>query len=538
MLKHIKAYSKHLAVLCLLEGVNSLLLLAAAALLTEIIRLVLKEEVSGILPDGLFFMLFGIFALRQVLRYASHYIEQEISNDFQARCRQKIHAEALCKGTSNAQPAHLSTLAVEMCQALDEYFTVVLPECVQIILVLPIMLFAALALDPWTALLYAITLPLAPFLLYLIGHLTKERNEQQWQKLQELSQGFQELLSGMISLKLAKQSRAQAHYLTRLSQGFTETSLKVLQLAFASSFMLELLTTLAIAIVAVSIGLRLLNGMLDFPTAFFLLLITPLFYQPVRQGGACFHALIKAKTAEQQLKDFLKEKPAATGTHSQLQIPPAIFVKNLSFTYSGYSRPVLKNLTLAFPAGQATALTGPSGCGKSTLLQIMAGFYLPSNETGGIYLETADIHKLDMASRNKLISYLPQEPYIFSATVSENVSLFQEVPPARIEQALRLASLEKWFQRLPHGLETKIGAGGLPLSHGEQKCLGLARIILQNRPVVLLDEPTAGLDEETEKSVLKALDAFCWQRTLVIVTHRPAVLNWTKQVVRMAEGDL
>lgn len=525
--------------LALQEAAGNLLLLAACFLLTYIMQAAMHDEVHVINPSA-FLLLTAALILRQLLHYAGSRLLHSLNRTVRSSCRERLHAAALCQFLPSVrrdffqEPANIMTLALDACNALDSYFTVVLPEFLQLALTIPVMLCAALALDPWTALLYLITLPLAPFLLYLIGRLTQKRSEEQWQKLQELSQGFRELLAGLVSLKIFGRSQAQAAALTSLSQGFAQSSLKVLQLAFASSFMLELLTTLSIAIVAVSIGLRLLAGNLNFFTAFCLLLITPFYYQPLRQGGNCFHALMTARTAEKQLTPYLEPAGTAHGQHSRLRLPPELQVNHLSFTYPGHHQPVLKNLSLSFPAGKTTALTGPSGCGKSTLLQLLAGICHP--DKGIVQLGEADVHRLDAESLQKLISYLPQEPHIFAATAAENVALFQEVPMPRIEQALRLASLEKWLKELPQGTGTRLGAGGLPLSHGEQKRLGLARIILQNRPLVLLDEPTAGLDEKTEADVLRALDAFAYRRTLVIVTHRPAVLAWAHQVIKLGEA--
>ena len=523
----LQSHKRTLMLLAALELGQSLLLLAAAAILTCIVQnALLAGSGANALTPAPFLCLLAVLAGQQGLALPSRRLQHSLSQQARLKMRQRLHESSLGKPSP-----HLTALALEACDALDSYFTQVLPELLQLIIVLPVMFCAALALDTWTALLYIITVPIAPFLLYLIGQLTKKRSQQQWQKLTELTKGFRELLLGMISLKLAGRSKAQSQHLAQLTEGFAAASLQVLQLAFASSFMLELITTLSIALAAVSIGLRLLAGQLSFPPAFFLLLITPLFYQPLRQSGACFHALLTARTAEQELASCLTEAPPATGTHSQLQIPPAVRAENICYTYPGHSRPVLRNLSLTCPAGKATALTGPSGCGKSTLLKLLAVLDFPRQ--GGLWLNEADLTRLAPQSLARLISYLPQEPYIFAGTVAENVSLFQEVPPARIETALRLASLENWRQGLPQGLNTRLGAGGLNLSHGERKRLGLARIILQNRPIALLDEPTAGLDEATEQAVLKALRAFSHQRTLIIASHRPALLDWADKIIEL-----
>ena len=179
-------------------------------------------------------------------------------------------------------------------------------------------------------------------------------------------------------------------------------------------------------------------------------------------------------------------------------------------------------------------ITGSSGCGKSTLLKLLAGLYRP--DSGTISLNGQLLATMAPASRQKLIAYVPQEPHIFATSLRNNVCLFQSVPDERIRQALRLASLEEWYHALPQGLDTPLGPGGLPLSEGQRKRLGLARALLQNRPVTLLDEPTAGMNEELENQVLRAITAFARHRTVVLVSHRPAVKAIADTIIELQPG--
>ena len=516
-----------------LEITCGLLLLAASFLLTTLMQsarlLALGEESSFEAAPALLVLLF-VLSLRSLLRLGKSHLLDRLSHHCRLGCRREIHLALLSPATPAAEAA---TAALEAAAGLDRYFTVVLPTLLNLAITIPLLLAAALALDLITAGIFLLTLPIAPFLLYLIGQVTKERTARQWQELSRLASAFSETLAGLVSLKIFQREGAQQEEIRHLSDGFATTSLKVLQTAFISSFALELITTLSIALAAVSIGFRLLGGSLAFETSFFLLLIIPLYYQPLRRGGICFHAAMEARGAEEKIRALLQEQPAQEGRKGQLQVPPALTAENLTLGYEGKLQPVFRGLDLKVPAGSRLLLTGPSGCGKSTLLKAAAGLMLPRE--GSLYLNDTDLHKLAPVSRQKIISYLPQEPHIFAATLAENLSLFQEVPTERIRQALRLASLEKWFDKLPAGLDTPLGAGGLSLSHGERKRLGLARIILQNRPLVLLDEPTNGLDEDTEKSVLKALTAFSWQRTVIVVSHRPALRNWTERIIDWEE---
>ena len=516
-----------------LEIACGLLMLAAGFLLTTLMQstrlLALGEESSFEAAPALLVLLF-VLSLRSLLRLGKSHLLDRLSHHCRLGCRREIHLALLSPATPSAEAA---TAALEAAAGLDRYFTVVLPTLLNLAVTIPLLLAAALALDLITAGIFLLTLPIAPFLLYLIGQVTKERTARQWQELSRLASAFSETLAGLVSLKIFHREDAQQEEICRLSEGFATASLKVLQTAFISSFALELITTLSIALAAVSIGFRLLGGSLAFETSFFLLLIIPLYYQPLRQGGICFHAAMEARGAEEKIRALLQEQPAQEGRKGQLQVPPALTAENLTLGYEGKLQPVFRGLDLKVPAGSRLLLTGPSGCGKSTLLKAAAGLMLPRE--GSLCLSDIDLHKLAPVSRQKIISYLPQEPHIFAATLADNLSLFQEVPTERMRQALRLASLEKWFDKLPAGLDTPLGAGGLSLSHGERKRLGLARIILQNRPLVLLDEPTNGLDQDAERAVLKALTAFSWQRTVIVVSHRPALRDWAERIIDWEE---
>ena len=515
-----------------LEAVGSLLLLGASGTLAHLMESArqLSLGTGNLEAAPALLVLLFVLCLRSLARWQQKKYLNALSHHCRMDCRQKLH-ESLFSPAENRQ--EISATALETTEALDRYFSAVLPNILSILILMPIMLASALALDYVTAGLFLLTMPIAPFLLYLIGTVTRERTARQWQELLRLTSEFRELLSGMISIKLFRQGEGQKSRLARLSRDFSAASLQVLQTAFISSFALELITTLSIAIVAVSIGFRLLGGGLEFEPAFFLLLITPLYYQPLRQAGASFHAAMEARTAEKKLEKYLAEPPELAGHKGQLQIPPALRISHLSLGYEGRQQPVFQGLSLAIPAGCKALLTGPSGCGKSTLLKAIAGLSLPL--TGEVLLNDSDVLKLAPVSRQKIISYLPQEPKIFSGTLAENLALFQDVPKERMVQALRLASLENWHKSLPEGLATRLGAEGISLSQGERKRLGLARLILQNRPLVLLDEPTNGLDSQTETDVLRALEAFSHRRTMLIVSHRPALRDWAEKIFNWEE---
>ena len=481
-------------------------------------------------------MLFLCIFAMALLRLPKSRIEAQLSDDLRLFCRRALHREMLAHGQSGAG---VLTLTLERVDALDPWFRTLLPTMIAGVVIIPLVLLVTAVVDPLSALLFLVTLPIAPFLLYLIGKATRRASERQWDEMRTLTDGFGDLVRAAATLKIFRRIDAEGHHLAQMSHAFSEASLAVLRLAFVSSFALELITTLSIALIAVSIGLRLMDGGMTFQAAFFVLILAPQFYQPLREGGIAFHAAMDAATAEKALAPYLDAPPSITGTHDQILSPPSVRTETLTYRYPLTDEAVLTDLTLSFPAGKSTVIAGDSGSGKSTLLLLLAGQLSPSE--GRITLadgagteHSYDLARLTEETLTALITYVPQEPHIFGASLAENVTLWtRDAADAEITAALEAAALGDFLRALPDGLHTRLGMGGHPLSAGERHRLGLARALFQDRPIVLLDEVTAGLDEETERCVIDALTAFSHHRTMILTAHRPALIAWADQVVTL-----
>ncbi len=445
-------------------------------------------------------------------------LQQSLSGAVRKDVREKLHARLLSKEGQTDQrfTRELLPLALESTDALDAWYTRVLPVVLGIAITMPCLLLAAFLVDPMTGLLMLVTVPIAPFLLYLIGRVTREASEAQWRAMNRFSAGLSEILRALPTLKLFARERAERQRVRGLSEDFAGAALRVLQLSFVSAFALELITTLAIAIIAVSIGLRLLYGQLTFTAAFFVLLLTPEFYQPLRLSGTAFHSGMTAHTAESSLLSASSGASALKGTPasdaSAIQGGPAVqgealTVHDLSFRYPGSPLPLLDRVSFTVAEGSLTVLSGPSGCGKTTLLRLLAGLLTP--ESGQI-------------ARAAACSYVPQEPHLYNATLFENITLFQQdCSEQTVRKALKALCLSDWAEALPQGLMTPLGEGGQSLSQGQRKRLGLARALVQDRPLILLDEPTAALDERTAatiREVLLSLKA-SGRHTLFVISH-------------------
>lgn len=496
--------------LILTELLHALAVLGACGAASLAIDQVFLEKGSLSTTAPVLLVLFVMHGALHFIGLWQSRLQQSLSGAVRRDVREKLHARLLSREgqTDKRFTRELLPLALESTDALDAWYTRVLPVVLGIAITMPCLLLAAFLVDPMTGLLMLVTVPIAPFLLYLIGRVTREASEEQWRAMNRFSAGLAEILRALPTLKLFARERAERQRVRGLSEDFAGAALRVLQLSFVSAFALELITTLAIAIIAVSIGLRLLYGQLTFSAAFFVLLLTPEFYQPLRLSGTAFHSGMIAHTAQTSLGAIApKGVQVAQVSLSPSSTREAIAVHGLSFRYPGSPLPLLSGIQFTVPKSSLTVLAGPSGCGKTTLLRLLAGLLRP--ESGQI-------------ARAAACSYVPQEPHLYNATLFENITLFQQgYDEASVHKALKALCLSDWAEALPQGLMTPLGEGGQSLSQGQRKRLGLARALVQDRPLLLLDEPTAALDEPTAatiREVLLSLKA-SGKHTLFVISH-------------------
>lgn len=507
--------------LILTELLHALAVLGACGAASLAIDQVFLEKGSLSTTAPVLLVLFVMLGALHFIGLWQSRLQQSLSGAVRKDVREKLHARLLSEQGQTDQrfTRELLPLALESTDALDAWYTRVLPVVLGIAITMPCLLLAAFFVDPMTGLLMLVTVPIAPFLLYLIGRVTREASEAQWRAMNRFSAGLAEILRALPTLKLFARERDERQRVRGLSEDFAGAALRVLQLSFVSAFALELITTLAIAIIAVSIGLRLLYGQLTFTAAFFVLLLTPEFYQPLRLSGTAFHSGMTAHTAETALGAIapkgVQVAQTSLGTSSTRDVPVsgasaiqgAIAVQDLSFRYPGSPLPLLSGIQFTVPKGSLTVLAGPSGCGKTTLLRLLAGLLTP--ESGQI-------------TRADALSYVPQEPHLYNATLFENITLFQQgYDEASVHKALKALCLSDWAEALLQGLMTPLGEGGQSLSQGQRKRLGLARALVQDRPLILLDEPTAALDERTAATIREVLLALkeSGRHTLFVISH-------------------
>ncbi|MGW9069102.1 thiol reductant ABC exporter subunit CydD [Streptomyces yangpuensis] len=434
----------------------------------------------------------------------------------------------------------LVSLATRGVDALDDYFSRYLPQ-LGLAVVVPVAVLARIVTEDWvSAAIIVVTLPLIPVFMVLIGMATQSRMDRQWRLLSRLSGHFLDVVAGLPTLKVFGRAKAQAESIRKITDDYRRATMRTLRIAFLSSFALELLATLSVALVAVTIGMRLVHGELDLYTGLVILILAPEAYLPLRQVGAQYHAAAEGLAAAEEIFEIL-ETPAAAGPAGTAELPAGaplrIEIDGVAVRYEGRDEDSPRPVSLTVAPGECVALTGPSGAGKSTLLQVLLGFVRPT--AGRVRIAGVDLAKLSPEHWRERIAWVPQRPHLFAGTVAENVRLARPgAGEGEVTAALKDAGAWEFVSALPRGAETLLGEGGVGLSAGQRQRLALARAFLADRPVLLLDEPTAALDGETEAGIVDAVRRLSAGRTVLLVVHRPALLAVADRVIRMTAGPV
>ncbi len=473
---------------------------------------------------------------------AADRVASRVKHDLRAR----LAAHLLALGPAYARgerSGELANTAVEGIEALDAYFRQYLPQLALAALVPLTVLFFVFPLDWVSGLVMLLTAPLIPVFMILIGSLAESLTRRQWTSLSRMSAHFLDVLQGLTTLKLLGRSREQLQVIAQISDQFRGATMGVLRVTFLSALVLEMVATISTAVVAVQIGLRLLYGHLSFQQGFFVLLLAPEFYLPLRLLGARFHAGMQGVAAAQRIFEVLETQvPGGAIPVPGDQPLPSPARLDLSFSgvhyaYDEGDRPALNGLSFDLPQGGAVALVGPSGAGKSTVAYLLLRFIEP--DRGSITVGGQSLRALSPAAWREQVAWVPQNPYLFHGTVAENIRLARpDASSEQVERAARQASAHGFVEALPQGYETVIGERGARLSGGEAQRIALARAFLKDAPLLVLDEATANLDPESEALVQEALARLLPGRTALIIAHRLSTVYRADRIVVVDRGRI
>jgi ATP-binding cassette, subfamily C, bacterial CydD len=489
---------------------------------TELLLLVAVSVARGLCAWG--FEVAGRRAASNVLGRLRHDLVEQ---------RLKSQPSAL----DGTEAAEIAVAAVDGVDGLAAYFGRYLPQLV-LACVVPVAVLAWVAVvDLETAAIMLVTLPLVPVFMWLIGRYTEERTQQRWQALRLLSAHFLDVVRGLPTLRAFNRARAQAAAIGDVTERYRAATMSTLRVSFLSGSVLELAATLGVALVAVTVGVRLDRGSIGFEAALTVLILAPELYLPLRQLGAQFHASADGLAVAGRILSLLELPPAVAGGASIPASPAvaAVRFEQVSFAYPARSTAVLDGLDLSLDPGETVALVGESGAGKSTIASLLLRLADPT--AGRLTVGGADLTQMAPAEWRQQLAWVPQRPTIFRGTIADNIRLGD--PGASDEavlQAAERAGADMFIRALRDGFGTVVGDGGRPLSGGERRRLALARAFLRDAQLVVFDEPTADLDPEHAELVRDAVAEHCADRTVLLITHSSALVRQADRVVSLEGG--
>ncbi len=493
----------------------------------------------------------AIALARAALAWAAETAAHRTSARAKRDLRRRLARHILAIGPARLGAEHtgeLTLTATRGVDALDAYFARYLPQLVLSALV-PLAVLAWVAgTDRISAIILLATLPLVPLFGWLIGVASEAPARRQWRLLGSLAGHFLDVVQGLPTLRLFGRSRDQAEHIARVSEEHRRVTMKTLRVAFLSAFALETIAAVATALVAVSIGLRLVDGRMTLAAGLAVLILTPEAFLPLRQASAQFHASAEGIAAADRIFEILA-LGAPPGLPAPLGAPPGlpapvpgpdpggepIRFEGVSLSYDGRARPALDGLTLAIHPGERVALTGPSGAGKSTVLALLLRFAEPQG--GTILVGDTELGAIPAAAWRERVAWVPQRPHLFRGTIDDNVRLARPgASVADVRRALELAGASAFVDALPLGPATVLGERGVGLSAGQRQRIAIARAFLRDATLLLLDEPASALDPESEAELSGALRGLMAGRTVVVVAHTPALAAAADRVVRLVAG--
>lgn len=591
LLRYVNTMRPYVAVVATLSLLTALFILLQAHYIALIINgAFLQHENLAYLMTPLLVLLLVIVG-RAALIWGNTVTTNLVSTMVKGALRLRLFRHILklgplyLKGERSGEIVNTTTDGVE---ALDAYFIQYFPQVCATAVIPTVILIVVFATDVLSGIVLLVTFPLLPIFMILIGKQANAMTERRWYQLSTLSAHFLDVLQGMTTLKLFGRTRKQETTIRMISTRFGDTTLAVLRVAFLSALVMELGATISNAIIAVEIGLRLLYGQIPFEQAFFVLLVTPEFYMPLRNLGTQFHNSMESAAGAQRIFDILETPTPAQVASAEAQqytlpqTPQCVALHAVHYTYPESEatalptiaagrkvggvmvqvgeqpsantdkdtaitvtelpqqtkrQEALRGISLELRRGEQIALIGKSGAGKSTIANLLLRFIEPTN--GSLTIDGIPLQNFSAQEWRKLVAWQPQRPYLFNTTLADNIRLGRpEASQQEVEAAAKQADLDAFIQTLPQGYETIIGERGTRLSGGQLQRLSLARALLKNAPILVLDEATSTLDAESEARILHTLNSIAPERIILIIAHRLHTISNADQIIVLQEGQI
>lgn len=530
-----------LPALALLSFLSTAVIIVQMYLLSVIINdvFILKKAPANLL---LVLMTSAIFA-RAALVWLRERFAQQNAVKIKSGLRLKVFEKLLKHGPAYSRQRKTGELVntiTDGAEKLDDYYTKYIPAIVHIT-VLPLVIIVFATCTDWlSGLIMLLTAPLILFFMWLIGTWAKNLTEMQWHEMSAMSAHFLDALQGIKTLKIFNRSRAEALKVKEVSDNFRTITMKVLKVAFLSGMVLELAASISIAMVALQVGIRLIEGLMAYQMGLFILLLTPEFYLPFRALGQHHHTGMEGASAAEQLFEILDSEQQPAITQSVPKLPDekiSIDVVNVDFFYPKANQPALHQLSCSIGPGELTAIVGHTGSGKTTFSYLLMGYLHPAS--GQILFNGIPVNQIPEEELNRKISYVPQHPHFFDMSVLDN--LLMANPKAAMEQVMEActkAGAHQFIQNLPQAYHTQLTENAARLSGGEKQRLAIARAFLKNAPLLLLDEPTSNLDPESEELIARATVELIKDRTTLIIAHRLKTVYRAAKILVFKDGRI
>jgi len=563
-MRYAHAARRYIAITALAGGMTALLVVAQAVLISRSVSPIITSRTALNAVAPLIVLLALVMAARVIILYTQEALAHRAATRTIIELRRHVlqHAAALGPRWQAEHSSDTATLLTRGLDDLEPYFTRYLPQLLLAATVTPLTALVMLVEDLPSAIAVACTIPLIPIFMILIGRLTQHHSEERLTAMERLGGQVLDLLAGLPTLKALGREIGPAGRVRALGRAYNTATMQTLRIAFLSGAVLEFITTLSVAIIAVQVGFRLLFGHMDLATALLVIMIAPEIYQPLRQVGFHFHASANGVAAANAVFEILDTPLPERGTMPAPDLASAVIeIEELSVAARGSWAPA--GLTAKIRPGRLVALTGPSGAGKTTTSQVLMSLLpadrgtvrvIPNGADGTAGTHTAtedavmsslDLSEIEPSTWWSQIAWVPQRPVIVPGTVLDNVigadraSEFTGVTSSRLgrvlpslDAAARATGFDEVVSSLPHGWQTRVGQGGAGLSVGQRQRLSLTRALMSDAPLVVLDEPTAHLDAASEAHVLDGVEMLRSQhRTVVVIAHRAALVSMADDVI-------